>query len=577
MEDIGLIIDLVLTLGIALIGGMVARRLGMPVLIGYIIAGIALGPQTPGFVADAERVELMANLGVAFLMFALGVEFSLNELAAVRRVALTAGALQMPLSILLGFLVGLGLGWEIHAAALLGLAFMACSSIVVIKVTLSRGEATSPHARAALGLGILQDISMVPLLALLPVLEANTDGLLMTLGRSLAVAAIALVAVIVVGTRLVPRIFTLVARHGTRELFLLTIMVIALGTAYAAHEAGLSFALGAFLAGLVVSESHFDAHVLAEIIPLRDVFSTLFFVSLGMLLEPQILMEHPFEILSVVLVLVGGKAIISTAGFLLTDVGPVLASKAGLLTSQIGEFSFLLASIGLGAAIIDRDQYSFILTIALASILTTPLLLMAQPAFTPLVERIPPLHRDHRISAGAEDVSYQGIRDHVVISGHGRVGQALSETLIRRNLPFVVIDMNPAIVMDLQAQGIPALYGDGTTEPVLKRAGIHNARILAITVPNTMVAGRASRIAKTMNPKVDIVVRAGRAGDLGPLKRAGANEVVQPEFEAGMEFMQHVLRYQGLSREETQRLVDRRRRRFYKEQEEEALGLEEEA
>lgn len=576
MEDIGLIIDLVLTLGIALIGGMVARRLGMPVLIGYILAGIVLGPQTPGFVADAQRVELMANLGVAFLMFALGVEFSLNELAAVRRVALTAGSLQMPLSILLGFLVGLGLGWEIHAAALLGLAFMACSSIVVIKVTLSRGEATSPHARAALGLGILQDISMVPLLALLPVLEANTEGLLMTLARSLSVAAIALVAVIVVGTRLVPRIFTLVARYGTRELFLLTIMVIALGTAYAAHTAGLSFALGAFLAGLVVSESHFDAHVLAEIIPLRDVFSTLFFVSLGMLLEPQTLVDHPFAIAIVVLVLVAGKALISTAGFLLTDVGPVLASKAGLLTSQIGEFSFLLASIGLGSAIIDREQYSFILTIALASILTTPLLLMAQPAITPLVERIPPLHHDRRMAEVA-DVTYQGIRDHVVISGHGRVGQALSETLIRRNLPFVVIDMNPAIVMDLQEQGIPALYGDGTTEPVLKRAGIDNARILAITVPNTIVAGRASRIAKAMNPKVDIVVRAGRASDLGPLKRAGADEVVQPEFEAGLEFMQHVLRYQGLSREETQRLVDRRRRRFYKEQVEEALGLEDEA
>lgn len=575
MDDIGLIIDLVLTLGIALVGGMVARQLGMPVLIGYIIAGIALGPQTPGFVADAERVELMANLGVAFLMFALGVEFSLNELAAVRRVALTAGALQMPLSILLGFLVGLALGWDLQAAALLGLAFMACSSIVVIKVTLGRGEATSPHARAALGLGILQDISMVPLLALLPVLEADTDGLLMTLGRSLSVAALALVAVIVIGTRLVPRIFTLVARYGTRELFLLTIMVIALGTAYAAHLAGLSFALGAFLAGLVVSESDFDAHVLAEIIPLRDVFSTLFFVSLGMLLEPQTLMEYPFEIAIVVLVLVFGKAIISTAGFLLTDVGPVLASKAGILTSQIGEFSFLLASIGLSHAIIDADQYSFILAIALGSILATPLLLMVQPPITRLVERLPVLQGDQAAVIN-DQTTYSGLRDHVVISGHGRVGQALSETLIRRNLPFSVIDMNPGVIQPLLDRGIPALYGDGTTELVLERAGIAHARILAVTVPNTVVAARASRIARSMNPEIDIVVRASRRVDLPELREAGANEIVQPEFEAGLEFMQHVLRYQGVPQEETQELVAQRRRRFYRETEE-PLGIEAES
>lgn len=576
MEDIGLIIDLVLTLGIALIGGMIARRLGMPVLVGYILAGTVIGPQTPGLVADAERVELMANLGVAFLMFGLGVEFSFNELREVRKVALTTGAVQIPLSILLGFLVGLALGWDTQAAILMGLAFMACSSIVVIKVTLGRGEATSPHARAALGLGILQDLSMVPLLALLPLLGSNPDSLVMTLVEELSTAAIALLLVVVVGTRLVPGVFTLVARHGTRELFLLSIMVIALGTAYASHQAGLSYALGAFLAGLVVSESQFDAHVLAEIIPLRDVFSTLFFVSLGMLLEPQILMEHPFQLAIVVLVLVGGKAIISTAGFLVSDVGPVLASKAGLLTSQIGEFSFLLASIGLGAAIIDDDQYSFILTIALISILTTPLLLMAQPAITPLVERLPSIRRSRQDVEG-DDVSYSGIRNHVVISGHGRVGQALSETLLRRNLPFVVIDINPAVVLDLHTKGIPALYGDGTTEPVLKRAGIENARILAITVPNTVVAARASRLAKVMNPKLDIVVRAARESELPALKRSGASEVVQPEFEAGLEFMQHVLRYQGVSRNETQQIVDRRRRRFYKEQEEAAVGLEDEA
>lgn len=576
MEDIGLVIELFLTLAIALVGGMIARRLGMPVLIGYILAGIVIGPQTPGLVAHADRVELLANLGVVFLMFALGVEFSLNELAGVRKIAFPASAVQIPLSVLLGFLVGLALGWELRAAILLGLAFLACSSIVVIKVTLGRGEATSPHARAALGLGIVQDLSMVPLLALLPLLESNSEGVALALAKSLGTAAIALFLVIVVGTRLVPVVFNLVAVHGTRELFLLTILVIALGTAFAAHEAGLSLALGAFLAGLVVSESHFDTHVLAEIIPLRDVFSTLFFVALGMLLDPQVFIDDPVRIAIVVVVLVSGKAILSTAGFLISGVGPVLASKAGLLTSQIGEFSFLLASIGLSHAIIDNDQYSFILAIALSSILSTPLLLMAQPAITAFVERLP-LPKGEQAAVIDDETSYSGLRNHVIISGHGRVGQALSETLIRRGLPFSVIDMNPAVVQDLLDRGIPALYGDGTTEPVLQRAGIGHARILAVTVPNTIVAARASRIAKILNPRIDIVVRAARASELLALKRSGASEVVQPEFEAGLEFMQHVLRYQGVSRNETQEIVDRRRRHFYREPDEEALGLENEA
>jgi CPA2 family monovalent cation:H+ antiporter-2 len=575
MEDIGLIIDLVLTLGIALIGGLIARRLGMPVLIGYIIAGIAIGPRTPGLTADAERVELMANLGVAFLMFALGVEFSLAHLLAVRKIAFTTGAIQMPLSFLLGFGVGEALGWRIQAAALLGLAFLACSSIVIIKLTLSRGEATSPHARAALGLGILQDLSLIPLLTLIPVLETNTDGVFFTLVKSVSMAAIALIAVIVLGTRLVPRIFYIIARTGTRELFLLSIVVIALGTAYASHQAGLSYALGAFLAGLVVSESNFDAHVLAEIIPLRDVFSTLFFVSLGMLLDPGLFIDHPFVVAAVVAVLIVGKTLISLAGFLASGVGPVVASKASLLTSQIGEFSFLLASIGLSHAIIDNDQYSLILGIAIASILATPLLLMAEPYITPYVERLPFPRHDLMTTDESEETVWE-LRDHVIICGYGRVGQALSETLINRQLEFVVIDMNPAVVQELHDLGIPALYGDSAAEPVLHRAGAVRARILAVTVPNTIVAVRTSRIAKAMNPRLDIVVRAARAFELPALRRAGASEVVQPEFEAGLEFMRHVLRYQGVSAAETQEIIDRRRLRFYQD-ESLALSFQEDA
>jgi monovalent cation:H+ antiporter-2, CPA2 family len=574
VEDIRLIVDLVTALGIALAGGLVARRFGVPVLVGYILAGIVVGPHSPGLAADAGRVELMANLGVAFLMFALGVEFSLAQLMAVRRVAFVAGSIQFPLTILLGIVIGEVLGWDHQASILLGVAFMVSSSIVMIKLTLGRGEAASPYARAALGLGVLQDISLVPLLALLPLLEEENGGLLLTLTRSVGAAIIALVLVIVLGTRLVPRIFFYVARTGSRELFLLTIVVIALGTAYVSHQAGLSFALGAFLAGLVVSESEFDAHVLAEIIPLRDLFSTLFFVSLGMLMEPTYFLRHPGMLIAVLVALVCGKTLAAGIGFALSGIGPVVATKAALLTSQIGEFSFVLASIGLSHAILDDGQYSLILGIALASILVSPFLLFLAPALTPLFARFPSAGDDSLARIDAE-ADFGMMRRHVIICGYGRVGRALEEALTRRGLGFVVIDLNPATVHELQSRGIPALYGDSTAEPVLHRAGAHAARAMAVTIPNFMVNAQTTRLARRMNSGIDIITRAARFDELQDLRDAGANEVVQPEFEAGLEFVRHVLRRQGVPAREALAVVGRRRALFYRPDEADGVFQEE--
>ena len=562
MEDVRLIVDLVLALGIALGGGLIARALGLPVLVGYILGGIVVGPNSPGLLADLGRVELMANVGVAFLMFALGVEFSLNQLLAVRRIALVTASIQFPLALLLGWGVGVALGWDSQAAILLGVAFLPSSSIVMLKLTLGRGETTSPYARVALGLGVLQDISMVPLLALLPLLQRNVESQWETLARSIGVALLALVAALVLGTRLVPRVFDVVARTGSRELFLLTIVVIALGTAYLSQEAGLSFALGAFLAGLVVSESEFDAHVLAEIIPLRDVFSTLFFVSLGMLLEPMLFLEYPGVLTWVVLALVAGKALAAGAGFLVSGVGPVVATRAALLSAQIGEFSFVLASIGLGDGIFDQEQYSLVLGIALASILVSPFALALSPTLTPLVTRLPGVS-DRTLALLDREASYGTLRRHVIICGYGRVGQALAEALERRGLAYAVIDMNPAIIHDLQSRGVPAIYGDSTAEPVLYRAGAQNARALAVTVPNVLVGAQTARVARRMNPAIDIVARAARFTELQDLRDAGANEVVQPEFEAGLEFVRHVLRRQGVSTREVLSLMGRRRALFY--------------
>jgi CPA2 family monovalent cation:H+ antiporter-2 len=574
MEDVRIILNLFIALGAAVAGGLIARRLGLPVLIGYVVAGIVISPNSPGVVADTGQVALLANLGVAFLMFALGVEFSIGHLLEVRRIALVAASVQYPVTFALGAVVGLAIGWDWAASLLLGGVSVISSSIVMIKLLGSRGETTSWHARIAFGLGVIQDLSLVPLLALVPVLGGESENLVESLAKSLGTAAIALVLVFAFGLKLVPFVLYRIARTGTRELFLLIIVVIATGTAYASHEAGLSFALGAFLAGLVVSESEFATEVLAEIVPLRDLFSTLFFVSLGMLVRPELILDHPVEIILSVIALVVGKIAIAAVGFLIAGIEITSALLAALYLAQIGEFSFVLAGVGLDDRILDRDQYGIILTVALASILISPLLPALTPRLAPLVGRIPIVQRRETRDA-VEDHDHATLRRHVITVGYGRVGQALGEVLLRRGLGFVVVDLNPGIIRDLRTRQVPAIFGDGAADAVLAKAGIDSARSLAITIPDPIVARAMTTRARKMNGTVDIVTRAGYHDNVDELVAVGANQTVQPEFEAGQEFVRHVLRRQGVSGREMQSLVNRRRSVFYRHESESDVYVDE--
>jgi CPA2 family monovalent cation:H+ antiporter-2 len=573
MEDVRLIVTLFMALGVSVLGGMVARRLGLPVLVGYVVAGIIVSPNSPGVVADTTQVTLLANVGVAFLMFALGVEFSIGHLMAVRRIALVAAGVQYPLTFALGAACGLLFGWGVRASVLLGAAFVISSSIVMIKLLSGHGETTSWHARIAFGLSVVQDVSLVPLLALLPLLAGSDEPILPRLVRSVLTAVVALVLVLGVGLRVMPPVLYRVARTGSRELFLITIVAVALGTAYASHMAHLSFALGAFLAGLVISESEFATEALAEIIPLRDLFSTLFFVSLGMLLKPALLLEHPVEIVALVVALVVGKILIVSLAFLLAGVEDRPAILAGLYLAQIGEFSFVVAGIGLADGIIGPDHYGIILTVALISILAAPFLPGLLPTLLPLARRIR-FVRDLDREAEIVDEPI-ALRRHVVICGYGRVGRALGDALARKGFSFVVIDLNPTLVRSLRERGVPAIYGDSSAESVLQRARVEAARSIAVTIPDLFAARGTTRMARRLSPDVDIVTRANFHDDVSALMDVGANETVQPEFEAGQEFVRYVLRRQGVSTRETEALIRRRRASFYHDEHEELLYREE--
>jgi CPA2 family monovalent cation:H+ antiporter-2 len=562
MEDLRLIVDLVLALGAALLGGAIAQRLGQPVLIGYIIAGILIGPNTPGLVANHANVETLAFLGVAFLMFTIGVEVSFAELNVVRRVALFTGGIQVPLTIAVGALAGLAIGWSWQAAVLLGGAFAISSTIVALKLLASRGESNSPHGRTALGIGIVQDLCLVPIIALLPVLTGESENLLLSVTQSLGTAAIALVVVVVIGTKLAPRLFYVIAQTESRELFLVTIVLAALGTALASEAAGLSFALGAFLAGLMVSESGFDSQVLSEVIPLRDLFASLFFVSVGMLVDPDYVIHHAWVVLALVVTLVLGKMLIIGGALLAAGANYRTTTYTAILLAQMGEFSFVLAGVGFADGIIGDDQYALILAVALGSILVSPALLQLGPVFVGWSKRLPGVQAKEAAEVGEEPPASEHA-NHVVLCGYGRVGAVLGDVLSHHRFPFTVIEINPATVRELRDRGVPAYYGDAGSDALLQRAGIQDSSVLVVTVSDLLASRAAIRRARELNPGITIITRAISRNEVQVLKEAGADRIIQPEFEAGLELVDYMLEVLGMPVEDVATIVAARRLSLY--------------
>jgi CPA2 family monovalent cation:H+ antiporter-2 len=561
LDDLSLVATITLVLGAALLGGVVARRLGQPVLLGYIVAGIVIGPHTPGLSTDHERVVVLANLGVAFLMFALGLEFSLEELNRVRRVALLGGIAQIVLTICLGTGTGLVIGWSIQASILLGAAFAISSSIVAIKLLAGRGEIEAAHGRIALGVGVIQDLSVVPMLALLPLLGGAQGDLASSLVRSIGISVVALVAVILVGTRLVPRVLFVLARSGSRELFVMAVVVLALGTGLASQQAGLSFALGAFLAGIVVAESEFEGQVLGQIIPVRDLFASVFFVAVGMMVDPPFLLSHLGIVLTMVVALVAGKLLLTTFAMMLAGVETRTAALVGIALAQMGEFSFVLAGLGMTWGIITGDQYGLMLSVALASILVSSPLVAAAPGVLTRLAPWLPLTDDQCQAMRTPGVYVY--KPDVIVCGYGRVGAELVRILTHAGFNSVVVDINPAAVRDVRAAGGRAIYGDAGMEPVLVRAGVAHARVLALAIPDLVSASEAVRIVRKINPTAQVVALAESSSAVRALEHGGVNQAVQPEFEVSLGFGRQVLRWLGVPAADARTLVADERDGFY--------------
>lgn len=562
VEELRLLVDLVVAVSAAFIGGVVAQRLGQPVILGYLLAGVAIGPFTPGPSADPHSVSVLAEIGVAFLMFALGAEFSLADLRRLGRVASLGGGLQVVGTMALGPLVGPALGLSFAQALFLGALLALSSTVVALKVLMGRGELQAMHGRVALGILIAQDLAVVPMVVVLPALTGSTAGLASTLADAALKMAVVLVGAWAVGVRVVPFLFQHAAVSRTRELFLLGVVTLALGTALVTQFAGLSLAFGAFLAGLVVAQSDYRTQVIAEALPFRDLFASLFFVSVGMLIDPAALAAHVGAVALLTAVTVVGKVLVVTAVVLALGMPGRVALLAGLSLAQVGEFSFVLARIGVDAGAIPPLMFDLTLATALATVVLGPFLLRAGEPLLALAARAPGLGR--LVADPVEpDPGLAGMRHHTVVCGYGRVARELVRALEGRGVGYLVVEYNPTIVQELRRRGIPVVFGDAGNPAVLEHAHVATARVLALLMPDQNAAELATRHARRMAPRLHIVARARDAEALERLRRAGASAVVQPEFEAGAEVIQHALHRYGVSGPELTLIATARRRAFY--------------
>jgi CPA2 family monovalent cation:H+ antiporter-2 len=571
VEHLQLLIDLAVAVLAAFVGGVVAQRLGQPVILGYLLAGVAIGPFTPGPTASAQSVGVLAEVGVAFLMFALGAEVSLGELRRMGRVTILGGALQIAFTMGLGPLLAPLLGLTFAQGVFLGALLALSSTVVALKVLMERGELGALHGRIALGILIAQDLAVVPMVVVLPSLVAGGEGLLAGLALAALKAGGVLLGAYLIGFRVVPVVLGRAAVTRTRELFLLGVVALSLGTAVVTQFAGLSLAFGAFLAGLAVAESEYRRQVVAEVLPLRDLFASLFFVSIGMLIDPRTLLSEAGLIAAVSAVVVIGKAGIVAVVVLLLGMPARVAVLAGLSLAQVGEFSFVLARVGVEGSAIPSSVFDLTLATALVTIVLAPSLVRLAPAVLCVLQSVP-FGRRLLAEPAEPSPSVEGMAHHAVICGFGRVARELAQALDARGIRYLVVEYNPEIVRGLRARGVPVIYGDAASPAVLEHAHLDRARLVAILMPDATAAELTTRLAQAMNPRLDIVARGGGVADLERLRKAGATEVVQPEFEAGQEVIRHALRRFGLGGLELSNLITGRRAAYYRRMAEEEPG-----
>ncbi|NIP42434.1 MAG: potassium transporter KefB [candidate division Zixibacteria bacterium] len=560
MGEIPILQDIVVIFGFSVVVLFICHRLGIPSIVGFLVTGLLIGPSSLGIVRSIHEVEVLAEIGVILLLFSIGIEFSFRSLLRSKRLVLMGGTLQVLLTIALAYLVAVQFGQGASRAFFIGCLMALSSTAIVLRLLQERVEIASPHGRVVLSILIFQDIIIVPMMIFTPLL-AGAESAAGASPLMLVLKTVGVIVLVILAARyVVPGILYQITRTQSRELFLLSVVVIGMAVAWLTSKAGLSLGLGAFLAGLVISESEYSHRALEGILPFKEVFTSFFFVSVGMLLDISFFLENPILIAAGALLVLLVKSGLAAGVALLLGMSSRVALIAGLSLGQVGEFSFILSRVGLEFNLIDGDIYQKFIAVSIITMGATPFIISAAPG---LAERMSdwPFLRKYKsgsyIAMGDETKVDTGkLDDHLVIIGFGINGRNVARAAKASNIDYRVIEMNPDTVNQERKKGEPIFYGDAAGEAALHQAAIERARILVITIADPSATRRITALARRMNPRIHIVVRTRFVQEMKPLYDLGADNVIPEEFETSVEIFTQVLMKYLVPREEIDKFID---------------------
>ena len=539
----------------------------LPSIAGFLVAGALIGPHGLNLISDVGTVQILAEIGVVLLLFTIGIEFSLVQLTSLRRLLLIAAPIQVGGVIAIVWLGGMLVGMPGPQAIFWGFLLSLSSTAIVLKALSASGESDSLHGRATIGILIFQDLAVVPMILLAPILASSSEetlnSILLTIGKSVVVVG----CIVVAARYAVPKLLEHIVRSRSRELFLLTTIVLCLGIAWLTSLGGLSLALGAFIAGLVISESEYSHQAMAEVLPFRDSFNSLFFVSIGILMDWRVLLQYPEMVTGLLLVILLVKFVSSVAAVLVVSVPPRSAVMTGIALAQVGEFSFILAQVGQEKGLLSGSPYQIFLAVSVCSMIITPFLMQWSPHLARRVEAVQRVHRWFPGRTTAHVLGTQGrqlrIKDHVIIVGYGLNGRNLARVLSETEIPYVALDLDGDTVRREAQHGLPLYYGDATNPNVLRQVKIEDARVFVVAISDPFMARRTVQVARSLNSKIHIVVRTRHLRELEELHQLGADDVVPEEFETSIEIFALVLRTYNMPQDFVMRKAEQVRREGY--------------
>jgi len=541
MNELSFLRDFVVIFGAAIGINFLFHRLRIAPIVGYLIAGVLLGPSMLGVVTDAGLIEVLAEVGVILLLFLIGIEFSLEELVRINRTVFVGGFLQVFLTTAVVTLIAISLGVSFGKGIFIGLLVAMSSTAIVFKVLSDRGEMDSPQGRISTGILIFQDLSVVGVVLLLPMLAGDSGFSPVDVVKQVFLALAIMALVIIISRFIVPLILNTVVKIQSRELFLISIVLICIGTAWLTSMVGLSLALGAFLAGLVISESEYGHRAFSEILPIKDIFVILFFVSIGMLLDVGSVLRNPLLVLLAVVIVVVIKFAAGTLIPIVLGYPLRIGVVVGVTLAQIGEFSFVLSKEGINLGLFSGDDYQVFLASAIITMMFTPFMIQGSRRFSEYFERLPVSDALKFGRFRENSLKKEELKNHAIIVGFGLNGRNISRVLSASGIPFSVLEMNPETVRTEKKRGVPILYGDASKEAVLSHVNITAARSIVIAISDASATRRIVELARRLNPSIYIIARTRYTNEVNPLYSLGANDVIPEEFETSIEIISRVL------------------------------------